>query len=302
MAVGRPVKGLGRSFFTNLDTAACIARCDAEVTCEQAVSDAQLCWLGIHTMSKPPHRRTPGAETRVCYSKRGWDGEAVAARLPAPNTVERNVPGVRGYGGTCTCPSGHAYQVGETGGCFMDSCANGECLACVGGVPGKCSSHNPGGAGVKVTCGGAPFPSPPPPPPSPPPEGTHTPPWTNYMEMLQDDVQGKKSGFLAGNHVYYMGGVFLVQEKNEDETIGLTHPFFNDLRSRGTGEAFDPKTGLGNDFRGWEFYRSTRIASGTVVLGDIRWETPAPTRLYWRPDKLIIEYNLTSPCKHGRRV
>ena len=62
----------------------------------------------------------------------------------------------------------------------------------------------------------------------------------------QDDIQGKKSGFLAGNKVYYVGGTFLVQRLYENETIGLTHPFFHDLRSRGTGIASYPNVGTGN--------------------------------------------------------
>ena len=58
----------------------------------------------------------------------------------------------------------------------------------------------------------------------------------DYCEMLgKDDIQGKKHGFLAGNKVYYIGGTFLSQKLAENETIGLTHPFYHDLRSRGTG-------------------------------------------------------------------
>ena len=60
----------------------------------------------------------------------------------------------------------------------------------------------------------------------------------DYCEMLgKDDIQGKKHGFLAGNKVYYIGGTFLSQSLAENETIGLTHPFYHDLRSRGTGIA-----------------------------------------------------------------
>ena len=45
------------------------------------------------------------------------------------------------------------------------------------------------------------------------------------------------AGFLAGNNVYYVGGKVLVQHVEENETIGLSHPMFHDLRSRGTGIA-----------------------------------------------------------------
>ena len=67
----------------------------------------------------------------------------------------------------------------------------------------------------------------------------------------QDDIQGIKTGFLAGNKVYYVGGTALVWDMAENETIGLTHPFFHDLRSRGTGIAYHDGVGTGNDFSGW---------------------------------------------------
>ena len=61
----------------------------------------------------------------------------------------------------------------------------------------------------------------------------------DYCEMLgEDDIQGKKHGFLAGNKVYYIGGKYFSQKLGENETIGLTHPFYHDLRSRGTGIAY----------------------------------------------------------------
>ena len=60
-------------------------------------------------------------------------------------------------------------------------------------------------------------------------------------------------------------------------------PFFNDLRARGTGIATHPDTGTGNDFRGWEFYRSSKVAYGTVIMGDVRWVHPAPSHMYFRP-------------------
>ena len=36
-------------------------------------------------------------------------------------------------------------------------------------------------------------------------------------------------GFLAGNNVYYVAGR-LGSWDNDHETIGLTHPFYHDLR------------------------------------------------------------------------
>jgi hypothetical protein len=65
----------------------------------------------------------------------------------APNKVESAVRGVGGWGGLCTCPDGQSYRVGDN----TDSCRT---LACIGGTAGSCSSNNPGGGGVRVTCGG----------------------------------------------------------------------------------------------------------------------------------------------------
>ena len=90
--------------------------------------------------------------------------------------------------------------------------------------------------------------------------------FTDYCALLgEDDIQGKKHGFMAGNKVYYVGGSSLVWRNTENETLGLTHPFFHDLRSRGTGIAYYEGVGTGNDFYGWEFHRETRVAYGSVV-------------------------------------
>jgi len=91
------------------------------------------------------------------------------------------------------------------------------------------------------------------------------PPYTDYCDMLSQEVQGKKHAFLAGNNAYYMStGNW---NTASDETIGLTHPFFNDLRSRGTGIVEHENTGTGNDFWGWEFHKHVKVALGTVIGG-----------------------------------
>jgi hypothetical protein len=80
---------------------------------------------------------------------------------------------VGGWGGTCTCPDGQEYLVGDN----EDSC---ETLACVGGVSGSCDSSLPASAsGKKVVCAEAPAPTPPPTnspttPPTPPPTNSPT--------------------------------------------------------------------------------------------------------------------------------
>lgn len=92
------------------------------------------------------------------------------------------------------------------------------------------------------------------------------PPFSDYCKMLSHDVQGKQHAFLSGNNAYYMSeGKWF---EASDETIGLTHPFFNDLRSRGTGIATHDLTGAGNDFWGWEFHKYVKVASGTVIGGN----------------------------------
>lgn len=54
-------------------------------------------------------------------------------------------PEVGDWGGTCACPNGSVYRVGDNG----DAC---ETLACIGGVSGTCSEANAGGEGYRVTC------------------------------------------------------------------------------------------------------------------------------------------------------
>ena len=48
------------------------------------------------------------------------------------NEVIENSPGVGGWGGSCTCPDGQVYQVGD----LKDDCGT---LACEGGVSGTCN-------------------------------------------------------------------------------------------------------------------------------------------------------------------
>ena len=119
----------------------------------------------------------------------------------------------------------------------------------------------------------------------------------SLCERLEQSIQGRKHGFLAGNLAYYVGGFHASWEPIEDETIGLTHPFYHDLRSRGVGILKSQlpgseNTGEGNDYRGWEFYKDTRVLYGSVIIGDKTHKNPAPTRMSWRPDKMICEYEI----------
>jgi hypothetical protein len=123
------------------------------------------------------------------------------------------------------------------------------------------------------------------------------PPFADYCQRLQHEIQGKKHGFLAGNVTYYVGGFHASWELKEHETLGLTHPFHHDLRSRGVGlmqsrgKEHD-NTGLGNDFSGWEFYKDTRVLYGSVVIDQKTHRHPVPKRMYWRPDRMICEYEV----------
>lgn len=120
---------------------------------------------------------------------------------------------------------------------------------------------------------------------------------TSLCEKLEQSIQGRKHGFLAGNLAYYVGGFHASWELMEDETIGLTHPFYHDLRSRGVGLLNSQlpgseHTGVGNDYRGWEFYKDTRVLYGSVIIRDKVYKNPKPTRMSWRPDKMICEYEI----------
>ena len=85
-----------------------------------------------------------------------------------------------------------------------------------------------------------------------------SPPRVDYCQAMQQEIQGKKHGFLAGNKTYYIGVFHPVWNNAEDETIGFTHPFFNDLRCRGRAMVSHPETGYGHDLSGWEFYKLDR--------------------------------------------
>jgi len=61
------------------------------------------------------------------------------------NTVEENASGVGGWGGTCQCPDGTTYEVGDN----KDGC---ETLACVNGEKLDCNERDGDWSNRKVTC------------------------------------------------------------------------------------------------------------------------------------------------------
>ena len=128
-------------------------------------------------------------------------------------------------------------------------------------------------------------------------EANQKPPFTDYCQKLEQEIQGRKHGFLAGNVCYYVGGFHASWHPMEDETIGLTHPFHHDLRARGAAlvdsDLVGPEnTGRGNDFLSWEFYKDTRVLYGSVIIDGMTYETPTPTSMRWRPDKVICLYEV----------
>ena len=110
------------------------------------------------------------------------------------------------------------------------------------------------------------------------------PGFTDYCKRLEQEIQGRKHGFLAGNVTYYVGGYHASWKLCEDETIGLTHPFHHDLRARGaalvgSGVSGTENTGTGNDFMSWEFYKDTRVLYGSVIIdGEAYMSIPKPMR------------------------
>lgn len=77
------------------------------------------------------------------------DGNREGMICSSPQVNEHifvGLPEVGDWGGTCTCPNGEVYQVGDNN----DGC---QTLACIGGVAGSCTGDNPGGAGYRVICG-----------------------------------------------------------------------------------------------------------------------------------------------------
>ena len=68
--------------------------------------------------------------------------------------LDKDAPGVGGWGGSCTCPDGQTYQVGDLWGNSANSTAKGECnaLACHGGLAGECNTQQGPWSKKSVTC------------------------------------------------------------------------------------------------------------------------------------------------------
>uniref|UniRef100_A0A6C0LW40 Uncharacterized protein n=1 Tax=viral metagenome TaxID=1070528 RepID=A0A6C0LW40_9ZZZZ len=105
------------------------------------------------------------------------------------NRLTPNAPNVGTFHGTCTCPDGSVYIVGDN----VNQCGS---LACYGGVSGTCHKSNVAMdhiQGLMVECNVV-APSPPPsPPPSSPPSPSPPPsplsPGYDYVEMFTSDIE-----------------------------------------------------------------------------------------------------------------
>jgi len=120
------------------------------------------------------------------------------------------------------------------------------------------------------------------------------PPFVDYCAMLERDIEGAHHGFLAGNKLYYVSGQSAAEWDHmiETETLGFTHPLFRDGRARGTGIVDDGDTGTGHDLWGWDFYRHTKGACGSVMLDGQVYRHPGADHTFWRPDRQISEYRI----------
>ena len=61
------------------------------------------------------------------------------------NVVEENADKVGSWGGTCRCPDGKEYEVGDN----KNSCKS---LACINGLMINCNEYKGSWTGRKVTC------------------------------------------------------------------------------------------------------------------------------------------------------
>ena len=84
---------------------------------------------GVCTVVQPGYYATPEGGTSISL-----------------NLVETGIPNIGEFGGSCTCPDGQVYEVGDNN----DHCGS---LACVGGVEGTCMKvPNRTRIGRRVTC------------------------------------------------------------------------------------------------------------------------------------------------------
>ncbi|CAE7220694.1 unnamed protein product [Symbiodinium sp. CCMP2456] len=193
-------------------------------------------------------------------------------------------PKVGAWGGSCRCPNGEVYQVGDN----FDGC---ESLACVGGEEGECEDvDREERRGMKVRCD-----TPPPPPPSTPPPGQHSREATRFLSWnvyYANDLLGR-AGEVAEAILEVDPEIVSLQELwNEwDEILA-------ELNQRSSGEIWEFARGGGAEskwdgdivFRrdlwmledsgmhafedrgiSWAVLHRRRDKTGVVVLGTHPW-------------------------------
>ena len=200
------------------DTGPCTARCDDAISCDTSAQSTSLACYGDGVQGT--------CNTYAGGNRNGNENGATVAvtcgtcafpppmppwppppspplASPPPCTAETDYvnAGVGGWGGTCTCPDGQVYQVGDTGGCNS--------IACYGGISGTCSRTpaadfpNWRGSGMSVTCAtcaapppvphAPPMMPPSPPPPSMPPPGTWAVYPGEYWSAVNECPAGSRS-------------------------------------------------------------------------------------------------------------
>ena len=122
------------------------------------ITELSAGWAGAHLISPVPlslFRSTysPTAEEEVIAANYTYDPTACGAGMDlGSNTMECDAGGVGYWGGTCTCPDGRVFGVGDVGPRHEDGT---QWLACYGGVQSAVVYTSPGAhSNVRVTCAG----------------------------------------------------------------------------------------------------------------------------------------------------
>jgi Tfp pilus assembly protein PilX len=115
------------------------------------------------------------------YGRSAGGSSAGGSSARTQNTVIENAPGVGGWGGSCTCPDGKIFQVGDNN----DYCGS---LACVGGTSGTCNRENGSWSNRKVICAAGSSPS-----PGPFTDGVVAFPFNHVCVSQADDRRAKRA-------------------------------------------------------------------------------------------------------------
>ena len=132
-------------------------------------------WTTLQTAEDAGNFNCFGGVEGACQQRQGrWAFREVHCapaqpRAASSNVVVENDRTVGTWGGTCTCPDGQSYLVGDE----ANRCAS---LACTGGTAGLCNHYVSNWAHRRVNCAPGPFPSPPPRPLPPPTTTIRSPP------------------------------------------------------------------------------------------------------------------------------